>query len=43
MITRCLDVDQGSFTCLRLITGGGGGGGGGLAVDYAIKILIFTL
>ena len=26
---------------LRLITGGGGGGG--LAVDYVIKILIFTL
>ena len=23
--------------------GGGGGGGGGLAVDYVIKILIFTL
>ena len=23
--------------------GGGGGGGGGLAVDYIIKILIFTL
>ena len=22
---------------------GGGGGGGGLAVDYVIKILIFTL
>ena len=23
--------------------GGGGGGGGGLAVDYVIKMLIFTL
>ena len=49
----CLCLNKGSFTyyvisrwgegvskCLRLITGGGGGG---LAVDYVIKILIFTL
>ena len=33
----------GGFQMLTVDYGGGGGGGGGVAVDYVIKILIFTL
>ena len=40
-ILRNQQMGEGVSRCLRLITGGGGGGG--LAVDYVIKILIFTL
>ena len=42
-ILRNQQREEGVSKCLRLITAGGGGGGGGLAVDYVIKILIFTL
>ena len=37
-ILRNQQREEGGF---RMLTGGGGGGG--LAVDYVIKILIFTL